>query len=78
VVEACRRGLFSVYAVETVDEAIEILTGRSAGQADDQGEFPDGTVNQRVLQQLLEFALVADSFAKFVKMEPAQAAGANG
>jgi lon-related putative ATP-dependent protease len=78
VVEACRRGLFSVYAVETVDEAIEILTGCSAGQADDQGEFPDGTVNERVLRQLLEFALVADNFAKFVKMEPAQAASANG
>jgi hypothetical protein len=35
-------------------------------------------VNQRVLQQLLEFALVAEGFAKFVKVEPAEAGAASG
>jgi lon-related putative ATP-dependent protease len=78
VVEATTRGLFSVHAVETVDEAIEILTGCPAGESDDQGEFPNGSVNQRVLEQLLEFALVAENFAKFVKVEPAEAGAANG
>jgi hypothetical protein len=31
-------------------------------------------VNQRVLEQLLQFALVAESFTKFVKVEPEAAA----
>ncbi len=44
VVEACERGEFHVYAVETIQEALEIFTGWPAGELDDQGEYPEGTV----------------------------------
>jgi len=40
VVEAARQGQFHIYAVATVDEAIEVLTGVSAGVIDAQGEYP--------------------------------------
>ncbi len=44
VVEACARGEFHVYAVETIQEAIEILTGRPAGAINDHFEYPEGSV----------------------------------
>jgi len=52
VVEACREGRFNIWAVRSVDEGIEILTGTPAGQADPEGRFPDGSVNGRVAHRL--------------------------
>jgi hypothetical protein len=42
--------------VETVDEGIELLTGLPAGERDDKGEFPIGSVNQRVEASLVALA----------------------
>ncbi|EHQ06845.1 peptidase S16 lon domain protein [Leptonema illini DSM 21528] len=56
VVEAVKDGRFHIYAVRTVDEALEILTGESAGVADEQGAFPESSINGRVFQRLKEFA----------------------
>jgi lon-related putative ATP-dependent protease len=67
VIQAARTGQFSIYAVASVDEAIELLTGMSAGEADDQGLFPDGTFNQRVQARLIELATIRHSFATAVK-----------
>jgi len=44
VLAACQKGDFHVYAVETVNQALEVLTGRTAGQPDDQGHFPEGSL----------------------------------
>jgi predicted ATP-dependent protease len=52
VVAAVAAGQFHVYAVETIDQGIEILTGVPAGERDAQGEFPAGSVNQRVEARL--------------------------
>ncbi len=59
VVKAAERGEFHVYSVETIDQGIELLTGVSAGAADDEGNFPEGTVNFLVQNQLAEFARLA-------------------
>jgi lon-related putative ATP-dependent protease len=56
VVEAASAGRFAVYAVETADEAIEILTGMSAGARDEAGGFAKGTFNRRVADRLTYFA----------------------
>lgn len=56
VVDAVRAGKFHIYAVNTIDEGIEILTGVPAGERDGSGKFPDGTVNQKVEARLLELA----------------------
>jgi len=40
VIEACRAGRFSVYAVQTVQQALEILTGVPAGERDAAGRYP--------------------------------------
>jgi predicted ATP-dependent protease len=52
VVDAVRSGLFAVYAVKSVDEAIELLTGMPAGVTDNAGAFPPDTVNGRVTRRL--------------------------
>ncbi|WP_223669871.1 Lon protease family protein [Kangiella shandongensis] len=62
VVEAVREEKFSVYAISNVDEAITLLTGVDAGQADKEGSFKDGTVNQRVCTRLQAFADIRSRF----------------
>jgi lon-related putative ATP-dependent protease len=56
VVEAVAEGQFHVYAVETVDQGIEILTGVPAGERDEEGQYPEGSVNARVAQRLRALA----------------------
>jgi len=56
VVEAVEAGAFHVYAVDGVDDAIELLTGVPAGERDEEGQFPAGSVNQQVEAQLIAFS----------------------
>jgi lon-related putative ATP-dependent protease len=63
VVEACREGRFHVYAVDTVDQGIEVLTGVPAGEADENGEYPIGTVNRAVAARLAAFVRKAREIA---------------
>ena len=58
VLQAVREGRFNVYAVRHVDEALSLLVGEPAGAPDEQGEFPAGSVNARVLERLREIAEV--------------------
>jgi len=52
VVEAVERGEFHVYAVNTVDEALELLTGMPAGERGPDGTYPEGTLNALVDRRL--------------------------
>lgn len=54
LVEAAAAGRFSVYAVRTVDEAIALLTGLSAGEPDAAGAYPAASVNGRAARRLRE------------------------
>jgi predicted ATP-dependent protease len=67
IIEAARAGQFSIYAVATVDDAIELLTGMSAGKADDAGLFPQATFNSRVQTRLIELAAIRHSFVELAK-----------
>ncbi len=62
VVEAVRSANFHVWAVKTIDEGIEILTGVPSGDREPNGRFPDGTLNCRVEQRLREFAECLKAF----------------
>lgn len=55
VADAVREGKFMVYAVGTIDEGIEVLTGVPAGARDEQGRYPEGSVNERVERTLRQF-----------------------
>jgi lon-related putative ATP-dependent protease len=56
VVEAVKAGRFSVYPVETIDQGIELLTGVPAGERGADGRFPEGSINRRVEDRLVEFS----------------------
>jgi len=56
VVEAVAAGQFHVHPVQTVDQGIELLTGILAGERDEEGNFPEGSVNQRAEARLIELA----------------------
>lgn len=56
VVEAVRQGKFSIYPIENIDQGIEILTGVPSGTADEEGNYPEGTINAKVMRRLEEFA----------------------
>jgi lon-related putative ATP-dependent protease len=63
VVEAAAQGRFHIYPVETIDQGIELLTGRPAGRRGDDGRFPEGTVNARVEDRLAGYAAVRREYA---------------
>lgn len=52
VIESVREGQFHIYAVETIDQGIEILTGLPAGERQPDGTYPEGTVHHAVQQRL--------------------------
>ncbi|MCL4458306.1 MAG: AAA family ATPase [Chloroflexi bacterium] len=56
VVEAAKKGQFHIYPVQTIDQGVSILTGVEAGQMQEDGKFPEGTVNARVDHRLREMA----------------------
>ncbi len=62
--EAVEKGDFYIWAVETVDEGIEILTGMPAGERDSDGKWPESTINQKVDQRLLKMAETLHKFGK--------------
>jgi predicted ATP-dependent protease len=56
VIKAIETGTFHVYAMDTIDEGIEILTGMKAGKQLDDGTFEEDSVNARVDKKLAHFA----------------------
>lgn len=51
-----RNGQFKIFAVETIDQGIALLTGVAAGQRDAEGRYPADSVNGRVEARLNRFA----------------------
>ena len=59
VVEVAREGRFQVYAVETIHEALALLTGMPAGAQDSGGRYPKGTLLALAVQRAREYWLKA-------------------
>jgi lon-related putative ATP-dependent protease len=62
VVEAVREGRFHVWAIEDVDQGLELLTGLSAGVRRADGSFEEGTIHRKVEDRLESFATVSRRF----------------
>ena len=58
IIDSVRKSKFHIYAISTVDEGIEILTGVPAGKKDRNGNFPLGTINYLVHEKLKKFARI--------------------
>ena len=64
VVHAAQSGQFNVYAVTTVDEAVELLTGMEAGVINERGVYQPESFNGRVEAQLLQFTKIKKEFIR--------------
>jgi predicted ATP-dependent protease len=62
VQKALEEGIFHLYAVSSVDEGLEILTGLPAGRQGPRGAFPPRSVNGRVQRRLREMATQVKDF----------------
>ena len=56
VVDAVGQKKFHIYAVETIEQGIEILTGYKAGELQDDGTYEDGTIFNLVDRKLMNYA----------------------
>ncbi|MEZ5528870.1 MAG: AAA family ATPase [Porticoccaceae bacterium] len=63
VIDAVSAGKFLIHAVATIDEALTLLTGIEAGEADKQGLYPPKSVNGRVAAKIEEWIKAAKKFA---------------
>jgi len=75
VVEAVRQGKFNVYAVQHADEAISLLTGVDAGVMEEEGGFPEDSVNGRVQVRLQALAALRLQYAAAAREGVATAPG---
>ncbi len=64
VVEAVRAGTFSVYAVNQVEEALELLTGLPAGERGPDGQYPENTLFGKVEKRLVEMARIVTEWGE--------------
>ncbi|TMG56430.1 MAG: ATP-dependent protease [Chloroflexi bacterium] len=64
VVGAVAAGQFHVWAVTSIDEGIELLTGVPAGQARDDGTYPPESVHGRVQARLAAYAENLDPYVR--------------
>lgn len=60
--DAVAAGTFHIYPTNHVDEGIEILTGVPAGEPDDEGHYPEGTINRMIADRLEAVAEAARRF----------------
>jgi len=75
VLQAVRAGQFHIYAVRQADEALSLLVGEDAGEPDAEGQFPEGTVNARVVERLRAIAeMIGEEDLKEAEKELAQQA----
>lgn len=77
IVDAVRKKKFHVYSVRTIDEGVELLTGKKAGAMRKDGTYPPNSVHGLVAKRLREMneavtAMVGDA----IKMDAEMAARA--
>jgi predicted ATP-dependent protease len=62
VLDAVEAGSFHVWAIDTVEQGIELLTGLPAGERGPDGAYREGSVNRRIADRLAELAELARLF----------------
>lgn len=67
IIEAVKEGKFHIWAISTIDQGIEILTGVPAGKRQKDGSFPKGTINRRVEDQLRHLLVEAEKIKEQIK-----------
>ncbi|MBU5313914.1 AAA family ATPase [Tissierella carlieri] len=58
VIMAVKDAKFTIYAIDTIDEGMEILTGIKAGELNESGEYEENTINAYVQEKLIYYAML--------------------
>lgn len=61
--EAVEQDVFAVYSVQTIDQLMELLTGKEAGVKDKNNHYPAGTINHMVQKRIDQLNTLRKSFA---------------
>ncbi len=56
ILEAVDNDKFHIYSIDHVDEGLEFLTDMDIGEEQDDGTFPEGTINHKVTSNLNQLA----------------------
>jgi predicted ATP-dependent protease len=64
ILDAVEAELFSIYAVNTVDEALELLTGEVVGMIDAEGNIIEESVNFKAICRLKEISELGEEDEK--------------
>jgi lon-related putative ATP-dependent protease len=70
VLDAATSGRFRVFAVNHVDQALELLTGQSAGVPDAEGQYPADSFNGQIQRRLMEFFTVRQELNAAGRSDP--------
>ena len=60
VIDAVSAGKFHIWPITTIEEGLSLLTGLEVGEVQPDGSYPEGTINQRVMSRLAEFARLSE------------------
>lgn len=60
VIDAVKKGLFHIYTVETVDEAVTLVLQKEAGDMSSKGRYQKNTVNYHAVNRLYNIALIVN------------------
>jgi lon-related putative ATP-dependent protease len=63
IVQAVKEEKFHIYSVKTIDEGMELLSGLKMGDPDENGNYPEGTINHKITTQLRKFAESRQAFS---------------
>lgn len=69
VVDAAKTGKFNLYAVSTIQEGISILTGIEAGEANEEGIYPENSINGKITARLKRFTQSVQEYSKSLGKE---------
>jgi len=62
--DAVAEGRFVIHAVQSVDQVLELLSGLTAGRRDSQGQYPEGSFNQKVESRVIALAELRQNYSQ--------------
>jgi lon-related putative ATP-dependent protease len=61
VIDAVNEGKFTIYCMDKMEDGLEILTGMTAGIPNEDGTYPENTINYLVMNRLTEMSQAYDA-----------------
>jgi lon-related putative ATP-dependent protease len=64
IVEAVKEGNFHVWPISTIEEGLAVLTGMEAGELQEDGTYPEGTLFKKVDDRLKKISEIVRAYGK--------------